>query len=527
VSDAQYAAWLARDDANRTVLVRIEHRYEDAGAPVVGTVRWSDKEYYDSSADLAYVDCVRSIPTFSRGLSGTNLGSYQSSLGTIVADNADGDLDGTLDLACDGGVTEVLYGDGSWPSTDFRTVFKAITVKVQAPKEDQIDVVIKDTGVLLAKSVGGTTPVGGTGPNADRSRPFNFGFLHQVECLVQDETNLLYVHSDVGGGTTFAALVRDKGISINFDDNGDGTVSLLANPLGTITAEVMAVAGDSAPLDYSKRRVSHAFMEIVGLRCGLDALGLYDGAGPTFTELDDEDYFVGVSVPDSQNVITLLDSITDSGLCFWAITRLGAFTFGRLRPNDVASLGLTPVEMVEDDMDTYDVEHALPQYHRLQAYMNKNWSVQTSLVDSLSPNEQAYLTRKGLHLKQAASVGTTYAAAPELYDLTLVESPVLETILSGGSDGDLLIAGGDDAADSAVLSGWLDLKREILLPWLETLSVQVGVEFYGLELGDAVNVTMDKFGLETGELYQVVDIDVRLTEAKVGLKMIRRRAVAP
>lgn len=497
-------------------LVEIDYRYESASpaGPLVGMLRLANIEYFDDVNGYVYAEAINSIPTFSRSLSGDQLGVYQSSLGSVEIDNADGEFDYLLGLAMDGSEVRIYQGSKTLLRSQFTYLFSALAQKAAAPSLDRISIQLRDTLLLLNKSIGGEDPVGGTGPNADRQRPVNFGYVHQLELLIYDSSILQYVHSDTGNGA-IAAHTRDRGVDISYVDQGDGTLVLDASPDGAVTADILALplAGSPAGMTWN---VSDAFDFFVGSRGGLFNASLYFGPHDTFTVGDADDYSLGISLPEARNIIDLLSDIVDSGNCFWAVRRTGLFTYGRLTPNDIAGFGLTPVEIETDDIDdgTLKVDHVLPKYYKYQGYMSKNWSPQEDLASSLTPDERAVFSRKGLYLIQADSVGTTYADSPQLYDLTLEVAPPQDTLISAG-----------DTTDSSQLTLWMERRRAMTLPWLETVSFTVGLEFYELELGDVVNLTVERFGWDAGVLFQVIAININATKQKIELQLLRRHAL--
>lgn len=497
----------------RCILVEFDYQHEVDGASETGTLYFSDQEFFDDVTEIAFLDCIRSggVLQYSRSLSGDFLGAYVSSVGSLELDNADGDLDYLLDLACDGSQVRFYYGDPTWIRTDFRHIFTAIIDRVSAPEFDRISVLLKDTGLLLNKSIGGTTSIGGTGPNADRSYPANFGYVHNLQAIVSDESLLLYVHSDTGLGTS-AVEVRDKGVSVDFVDNADGTFTLIASPEGTITCDVLA-----EPVGSDNRAVSDAIGHLVGDRAGLSASGQYYGPGPTFTPHDEDDYFVGISLAESRNVIDILSDVSESGNLFWAVLRTGEFTFGRLRLNNIEAFGLDARTITEDDIDegSFNLSHSPTLYYRFQGYMSRNWSQQTDFATSLSPDEQAAYSRKGLYLIQDESIGTTYDLAPELYNKSLTVSPVIDTLISDAFS----------EFDTDVLARWMATRRVMFLPWVEVITVVVGIDYFELEIGDPVLLTLPRFGDDDGVLLQVIGIDIRLSTAKIQLKLARRNIV--
>lgn len=522
MTDDEYRAWLARDNEKRCILVELDYMDEVAGAPVLKTLYFSDRVFFDVVTNAVFVDVIRSAPQFSRALSGEQLGNYASSIDSLELHNEDGELDFMESIACDGSQVRHKYGGENWPLADFRTIHTSIAAKVSAPAIDRISVALKDTGLLLDKSIGGTSTVGGTGANADRPRPVAFGYVHNMTPLLLDQTigGGKYVYADDGTGAT-CEQVRDDGVSVAYTDNLDGTFTLTAPPVGLITADVLA-----EPLGSSNVTGSDALEHIVGTRAGLTAESLYDGAGPTFDVHDADDYKLGILLPEARNVIDLLATVNVSLNSFWAGKRDGKFTFGRLRLNDIASFGLDARAIVADDIDqgSFRLEHSTPQYYKYQGYMSRNQTRQTNLAASLTQNERAQYERSGLYLLQPDGATTAYLDRPELYHKTLATSPVVDTLLSQ----DFAAA----PADLDEFAQWMTVRRAMFLPWVEVVTIVVGIEFFELELGDPVSLTISeadgatRYGI-SDTLFQVIGIVIRLTDAKIELKLARRTVIQP
>lgn len=515
VSDTQFAIWAANDEVERVVAVQLDRVEEVSGAPATLTDYASNLGYTDPSTGQAYPDALQSAPTLTRSLGGDNFTTYSSTYGTLDYANPNGEYDFLLGSAIDGSEARVYLGDPSWDFSDFRLVFTGIAVRATAPDTTKVSVEVKDAGVLLDKSIGGTVLVGGSGASSDKARPLNFGAVRQVECILLDAGTLTYVHSDTGTNTS-ATTVRDNGASVGFSDNADGTSTLLDSPAGMITADVMALPDDATLGDTTARKVSDAMRVFVGERCGLTAAGKYSGAHASFVVGDSDDYLLGFSIEDQKNVLSdFLPNLCDSGNCFFAFTRGNQFSFGRIRPDGIAGLGLTAMVMTDDDVDvtTIKVDHTAPKYYQFQGYMNKNWSQVSNLAFALPPDEVAVLTRNGLYSKQPDSVGTTYADAPEKYHLSLAVSPSIETWLSNDFGPD----------DKTPLDSWMDTRRSMNLPWLETVTFSASIEFYTIELGDAINLSASCYGLDSGALFQVTQLVLRPTDGKMDLTAVRRR----
>lgn len=525
MTDDEFRQWLGRDNERRCILVQMDYIAEGAGSPIepeTKTLYFSDQVFFDYVTHHVYVDVVNRAPRYSRQLSGERLGTYTSQIDSLELDNADGGLDFMLNLACDGSQIRFYYGSPDWPveaagSPDdmphFMHIFSAIVAKVSAPTFDRISVALKDAGVLLNKSIGGTTTVGGSGPYAEKARPLNFGYIHNLEPLILERTpSFKYVHSD--DADTEALEVRDRGVSIGFTDNADGTFSLTGGePEGQVTCDVLA-----EPNGGGEVLVSDAFDYLVGERAGLTALSLYEGAGETFEEEDADDYKVGISIPEARNVIDVLDGLTESGNCFWGVKRTGEFFFGRLRPNDIDSLPGDEVTILEDDIvpkGAFRIENATPLYYKYQATMSRNQVQQTDLSDLLNQNEQAVHRRVGVPLTQPDESGGSYNERPERYHKTLAVSPWIDTLLSEEFSG----------TDVNSLAQWMITKRASELPWLQTATTQVGIDFYQTELGNKVRVMQPRFDEDEGALFQAIGVTLDLSAARTEFRLIRRNVI--
>lgn len=535
ISDAEYLAWLKGKKRNPVILCHFNYQYESAGAPATGTFYWSDKPYVDTVTPRPYHDVINSVPTYSRNLSGERLGEYSVSIGSLELDNADGGLDDILADAIDGSQVDFYYGDPAWAFTDFRLIFSALVVKASAPAFDRVSVQLKDTSVLLDRSIGGEVMIGGIGPNADKARPLLFGFINGMECLLSDSALLQYVWNDEPIGlfiddtaaSGFVATVYDRGVPVEYQNMGDGTFRLISTPDGGITSRVLYATGGIA----GHHCVSDAFDYLIGVRCGLTAASLYDGAGLTyelrpeaplindFIDAGGQDYLIGLVISGARNVRDdLLRELCDTGLAFWAIKRTGEFHFGRIRPNDIAGLGVaSSFSLVEDDWKngTLGITHATPTYYQLQCESNRNWHPVTDPagVLDLTPDARANVTRVGLITQQPDVIGTTFEAAPQLYDLTMQKSPELKNLLADSEP--------DDRARLRARN-WLDTRRDTFLPWVETISGVHGIEFYTVELGDVGTITMPRFDCDSGALVQCIGIDINLSKAEVTLRNVRR-----
>lgn len=558
------AAWLKRDDLRKVILVEIDYSDQTGSgytaARVLRTKYFANSAYFDDVNGRPYRDCVVDLPRYNRALDRTKLrGRYTSSIGSVGIANQDHKFDDLLTLAVDGCEVRFYIGDGGdiesgrqpWLRSEFIFMFSAIAVKFTAPSLGMISLVLKDTGILLDRIVGGTVAIGGTGVNAEKFRPKNFGYVHNITFPQVDAAALTYTYNESGLNCTLLA-VRCRGTSIAYTDNLDGTVRMLADPVGgLITGDVLVTTGGAAvtQLDISAAtvgafRVSDMFYQLVGVDAGLIAMGKFAGASGNFEFTGSNDYHVGRNYATPTKLPEALNEWCDTANAYYAVRRDGYVTYGWLRP-EALDIEIPPASWSVGPAITNDslikgsepkIDHADPGFYSVQGFANINWTApQNDLALGLSETVAELYRRKGYYTSPDVGAGsgstTAYSGPsdspgygvfkygnPQLYHLTLKKSLDNSTLISCATD-----------ADAAVhLTRWQFVNREQQLPNLEFLDVAVDLSYYSVELGNILPVTITeadgstRYGFSATRM-QVVSVDIALTDQVVRLGLVRRR----
>lgn len=226
ISGAEFALWLKRGGSNvRVWLCELDYRYQDDEvsppdyhAAATRTLYLANRAYQtqpgDTPPNVAYSDVIRSTAEFSREIDRRTLtGRAAASVGAMELDNVNGALDFLANLPCEGSETRWYVGDPSWSRADFRHMFTALVERINpAPSRNRIVVDLRDGTALLNASIGGDF-IGGLGPNAQRSKPVNFGYCINVELFLEDPLDHVYRYG--ASGDLRLAKVRDSGLSIS------------------------------------------------------------------------------------------------------------------------------------------------------------------------------------------------------------------------------------------------------------------------------------------------------------------------
>ncbi len=532
------------------VLAEMDYMYQvgvaGSAVPTLGTKYFATAKF---NAANKYDDCLAAVPNYERSLDRSTLqGRYGATVGSMELANEDRARDSLLNLAIDGSEVRVYIGfpeDG-----EIYHLFSAMSLRHTAPNVGRLRIDLRAADVLLNKSIGGMVAVGGTDPSANRYRPVNFGFVHQVEPILLDHTIPRYVHSDTGTNTR-AVAVRNDGVAVTFTDNADGTFDLAVPPTPSevITCDVLADV-DGSDLAY---RGSDMIDWLVGDRCGLTALGRYAGAQATFTVGGFNDYHLGRNINEATNVGArggLLDEIANSLNSFHAVDRVGNLYYGTMRPEALYELvsgsgGTITIaaEIGVDDIDAgpdgrnpqIEIDQLAPTYTGYQARGNVNWFDQRTFSSSLTDTaERDLYTREGYVTAGyfGEDPGTTSylgpvsfrGGAPQLYHLTMSDSQVVDTLISGPDDTTVIDAGATPPQSvENYLQDWASVRRSKRLPWIEFLDITVGLDLAHLEIGEIVRVTLPMYGLDAGVLHQVCSINIQPTARQVQLGLVRRR----
>lgn len=530
VSDAAFDAWLEADTAQRVCLFELDHVYEAVSGtthtPTTATVYLSDRGYVsgpgDTPASTAYVDAVRQIPEYARAIDQRSLGGRGTlSLGALLLDNPDGAFDALLDLACDGSELRCYLGDRTWSRADFRHVFTAMIERIDAPDTNTLQVALKDALGLLDAAIA-TEYIGGTGPNKERAKPVVLGYCHQVECLLEDPATLKYRYGVQGA--VVDGSVRDSGLAVAYTDNGDGTFTLAASPAGLITCDVMTHGPNGT---YVASDLIEALVKDYTPIADTDFQGCITPdiyPGPPSTAFGDGDFQLGVRVAEKSNTLDVLDQVCFSAIAFYTFTREAKFAYGRIWPF-VAAMLEPVMTFTEDDIrGEITLDHADPTYYTWYFYYNKNWVVMTEgqLAGGATPEDVARFSAKGVYASNRPSrpgveavISPVYYDQPSPYHKTMAVSPETETLLS--------ILDADEDADYPLGTRWFRRMRNIFFPWLEFVTITVGLRAYTLELGAVVALDLDRYGYAGGVNFQVLSIDLKLVDGAITLVLVRQR----
>jgi len=226
-----------------------------------------------------------------------------------------------------------------------------------------------------------------------------------------------------------------------------------------------------------------------------------------------------VRAEEKNNLLNILDDVTQTALVFHGFNRSNEFVFGRINGAVVAD---SAMDFTADDLrGQVKVMRADPTYYSFNFIFNKNWKVQNQFLAAVSDEDVARFSGKGRYgsgVEQGIIAGDPpisdpYGNIPEQYHKTMVQGSEVETLLSAISSSDALNQG----------TAWFRLRRQMLFPFLEFIDITVGLRAYTLDLGNVVQLTYPRYGFDAGVKAQVIGIDFRPVRSEIALTLCRRR----
>ena len=468
MTDAQFAAWLA-SGGRRLVLVEV-----DTSAPhYLCNVAYTTLPT-DTPANRAYLPCVASGFAFTESLS--IAGGASVSVGTIDLHNEDGALDSWLTEVWVNRAVRVYIGDATWPRADFRLVFSGLAASLDSRSASRLSIVLRDKQQRL-NTPASDTVLGGATPNKDRLIPNTFGECHNVEPLLVNPA--LHEYQWHNGSAERLIEVRDNGVPVSTTSVlATGKFKLLATPAGTVTASVQGakpytntVAGivQMLAVDYGtpSERLTSGDLDTV-------QLAAFDAACPQP---------VGYWMPDRSNVLQVCQELAGSVGAQVVMSKEG-----KLRIVRIALPGTgTAVDIRPEDYEarSLQIKERTEVIAGVKLGYCRAWTVQNNLETGIPPEH------KDLYAQEWLTVTARDPAVASAYRLH-AEPEQVETLLLTETDA--------QAEADRRLDLW-KVQRTVY-------QVKGFASCLLLELGQAVTLYGDRFGLESGKAGTVIALQL-------------------
>jgi len=487
ISDSQYEAWLANPSEDRVLLAELT-AYSSGSA----VTRYLGSKYFDTGAsdtpaNKQYEGILVGSPFFSSNMAEAFSGRSFVSMGDLLVDNGEGDLDSWITDAWDGRDAVLKFGDPVWDISDFRTILTGVVDNLQIENDKTLRLVIRDNQRTLDGPI--QTTLISSGENTDSPVPLCYGEVFNIMPVsTNTSTHEYQIHE--GQIEDIVAVYVDgvaTGLTVT-EDLTNGKFTLSADPAGTVTCD----AKGHKPSGSYKYKPGEIIRAIVS-RILTDPDDLDTSA---FTAFDsDLNYTIGVYIEYRENMLDVIDRILPAGW-FYGFGRDGKFSLAALKvPSGETST------MTIDQIETYgdlNVQKAdIPQWRTRLGYKKNNTIMDFGTASGVSEAQRTFLKFEHSNVAkyEVSGVKTTHLLAqdPAALPTTIVSSANAVT----------------EATRLQVLFG---TQRY-------TYRVKAFVAPLQIKVGSVVTITDDRFGLSSGTKAVVTGIVEYLLDNKLELEL--------
>lgn len=492
-------------------LVEVTAATDSAGTTAV--LRFSSEAYTTGPAESpanAYYDArVKTPADITRNLFSNNTTSGASRVGYGVVEliNVDGGLDYMRTYGYDGRSLVIKIGNQGSAYSTFTTILSGSMEQVEFTF-DKVTILARDKLAVLEQPLqktefAGTNslPAGveGTTDIKGKKKPICYGKVYNISPPCVNTSALVYQVSDLtisdipnvyDSGVALSRLTPDftsvaamlagsipAGHYCACPTSSGSYFRLSTDPSGTLTADV--TQGASA----SDRTVAQILKQIA-IKGGVASGDINASDVTALDALNSAE--VGIWIYGETTALAALDPIATSIGAWYGFDATGQFRMGRFSaPSGTANIEISRDNIISiEKMRTQDSDKGLPAYKVILSYL-KNYTIQdTGLAASVTEVRHNVIRYPSLEVTATdATVQNQFLLAPEIQRDTL------------------LIDGTAASTEATRVLNLYKVQRDlyqvrIALDVTETLP----------DINGVANVTLNRFGLDSGKLFRIIGI---------------------
>ncbi len=425
--------------------------------------------------------------------------SASISYGDIEIVNSNGEYDGWLSNIWINKSIKIYVGSVPQPGSvatiaDFELIFDGIISDIDSKSRSRLNLKIRDkleklntsiSEVLLGNYFQGGIVAESTTVNQYRNnlKPIVYGEVHNITPLLTDASMLEYMVS--GEAVEQIIEVRDNGIPVAFTQTGAtyeipaGSFRLLKTPIGTVTCSVQGtkrtvnIAGSAFANTYTNT-ISNTIADILKFRGETIAYSEIDTA--SFSTIGSE--HIGIYIADRVNVLNICQELAKSCAAVLTISRAGKVKLVQLDIPTSASIVITESDML---LNTLNISSKLEVLAAVKLGYAKNWTIQNNLLTAI-PQQH-----KDLYATEYLESGVNDPVVADNYIITT--EPALENTY---------------LIDMAQANTVATRKLNIFKTQRKILSMTCTAKLLSVQVGDAVQLFSNRFGLQAGAYGKVV-----------------------
>ena len=490
-------------------LVEVTAAIDAAGTTQV--FRFSSQDFTTEPSDTpsnAYYDArVVNPASISRNMfsNGTTSGASRVGYGTVELSNVDGGLDYLLPYSFDGRSLVIKIGANGAALSTFTTVLNGTMEQVEFTFA-KATILVRDKLAILDKPLqtnlylgNNALPAGveGVADIAKKPKPLLYGQVFNIQPIMVNSSKLIYQIND--GAIASIDGVYDRGVPLTFHADEPTIADMEAHdpPAGKYTTclasgyiRIKTVPSGLLTCDATQgaaagNRTVAQILKAVALKGGVSAGDIVAGDVTALDALNSS--VVGVWLEGLESSINIMDMVAISIGAYYGFDAEGLFKMGRFdAPSGTANIEITSSNIISIEHNrTSDTDKGIPAY-RVSVSYQKNYTVQD--FDLAAATLDA---RRNVLAQSSLTVSSEDLAIKTQYSLaaTLVRDSLLVTQANAQTEATRVLALYKVSRDLYSVRIALDLT--------ETLP----------DLIDVANLTLNRFGLNSGKLFKIIGIE--------------------
>lgn len=475
------------------------------------TLRYSSQPYTtkpsDTPANTFYDDRITNPASISRSLysNGTTSGASRVNYGAVELTNVDGGLDSILNYSFDGRSLVIKIGNAGDAYSSFVTIlagtmeqveftFSKVTILAR-DKLAIVDMPLQTT--LYAGNNSLPNGVEGVADIAKSPKPLLYGQVFNIAPIMVNSSKLTYQIND--GAISLVNAVYDRGVALTAGaDYADITTLHAASPasgsyitclalgyirLGAVPTGILTC--DATQGATSANRTVAQVLKAMALKAGV-ASGDINASDVTALDTANSSV-VGIWVDSADSAMSSMDKVAQSigayfGFDAFGVLRMGLFT----APTGSAILEIDVNNIISIEHGrTNDTDKGIPAW-RVNLTYQKNYTVQDfDLAGAVTAARRNILALPSL-IKSAedTAIKTQYTLAATIEkESLLVDATAAQT-------------------EATRLLNLYKINRD-----LYTVTIALDLTSTLPDLNNVVNITMNRFGLNSGKLFKIIGIE--------------------
>lgn len=490
-------------------IVEITAAIDAAGTTT--TLRYASKAYTtkptDTPANTFYDDRITNPASISRSLysNGTTSGASRVNYGAVELSNVDGGLDSILNYSFDGRSLVIKIGNAGDDYSAFTTILNGTMEQVEFTFS-KVTILARDKLAIVDMPLQTTLYAGnnalpdgveGVADIAKSPKPLLYGQVFNIAPIMVNSSKLTYQIND--GAIQSVSNVYDKGIALTAGaDYANVTALHAASPasgtfitclalgyirLGAVPTGLLTC--DATQGATSANRTVAQVLKAMALKAGI-ASGDINSSDVTALDTANSSV-IGIWIDGTDSAMGAMDKVAQSIGAYFGFDALGVLRMGLFTAptgSAVLEIDIHNILSIEHGR-TNDTDKGIPVW-RVNLTYQKNYNVQDfDLAGAVTAARRSVLSLPALTKSaEDSAIKTQYALAPTIEkESLLVDATAAQT-------------------EATRLLNLYKTSRD-----LYTVTIALDLTSTLPDLNNVVNITMNRFGLNSGKLFKIIGIE--------------------